>query len=203
MNQRGFTIVELLISITIFVFLTTVTVFAFRGAGFANSIRANGSVFATAMRRAQTLATTQSAVKVCSDYATNPRSCSSDAACAPQTCEDVVPATGYGVAVTSANATSFLMFASLDASPAYSAASDILVDQGTFTLTDKTRITNAGSVTFPIQRGTASFVPANGNDGNNVQHFCVGHPNFTNIFRKVIVNGVTGLIDDTSAQTCT
>lgn len=207
MNRQGFTLVELIISITIFVFLTTVTVFSFRGAGFASSIRSNGAILASTLRRMQSYAISGNSIKVCSDYVANPRTCETAAPCGGVlTCDSVVPTGGYGMAVLSTNATAVSIFADLNNDQQYTAAQDVLIETQTVNLTDKTRISNGGAfpqvVVFGAQRGKPTFVPPNGNAANNTQYFCVSHPNFTGTFRKVIVNGITGLVDDISQNSC-
>ncbi|MBI5405197.1 MAG: type II secretion system protein [Candidatus Kerfeldbacteria bacterium] len=207
MNRRGFTLVELIISISIFVFLTTVTVFSFRGAGFASSVRSNGAILASTLRRMQSYAISGNSVRVCSDYSSNPRTCETATTCGGVlTCDAVVPTGGFGVAVLSANATAVSIFADLNNDQQYTAARDVLIETQTVNLTDKTRISNGGGfpqvVVFGAQRGKPSFVPANGNAANNTQYFCVSHPNFTGTYRKVIVNGITGSVDDVSQKNC-
>lgn len=199
---RGFTLLELVISISIFVFLTTVTVFSFRGVGRANNLRSASDSLVGSLRRAQGMALAGTATNVCSDYETAvPRRCVSDANCGAETCVSIVPIGGYGVSV-SALGTRYALFADLDASATYSAVDDVLVEGVMTTLQDNVRINTLGAVMFLPPRATIKFDTALGNGGNGVQYFCLSHPNVSGLFRRVTVVGAAGAIQQDGVTSC-
>ena len=59
-NKKGFTLVELIVSIGIFVFITAAVLLNFRYGNFAGELRTNADVFASYLRQAQNM--TQSGV---------------------------------------------------------------------------------------------------------------------------------------------
>lgn len=202
--RRGFTLVELLISITIFVFLTTVTVFSFRGVGFANSIRSNGSLVVSSLRQIQAKAIAGTSIQLCENNQTHV--CRTNFDCDPSgivVCNaPIVPAGGYGFRTASTAATSFDLFANLQATGVsgndiYDPTNDAIIENGSVSLTDKTKVMQAVVIFFSPLTGKIATTPP-----GVPLNFCVGSDSVSNVFRVVTVNSITGLIDDNGATSC-
>lgn len=192
-RPNGFTIIELIISITVFVFLTTVVVFGFRGAGQANNLRQNAAELVANLRRAQSLAQTGAVVNVCSDWAAGIRSCTTDANCAPASC-GVVPQDGFGIQINNADPTKYKLFASLNTN--HSSAFYYTIEGGDVTMVDQGHFGAYQNdiIIFQRPRGTVF-------SGAPDPYFCVVNDNL-NIVRKVTVKTITGQIEESAVAVC-
>lgn len=194
--SRGFSLIELIISMSIFTFLTTILLFGFRGAGQANNLRQSAAELMANLRRVQTLAQGSSSVTLC-EVDNPPRRCTSSAECTfPNQCNNVVvPTGGYGLDVAGANATTYTLFADLNDYQSYTAASDVIIEQGSVVLRDSTSIANG-----PV---TITFSPLTGSVRNaGTTTFCVRHEGLTNVIRRLRVIGATSQIVEDVVDTC-
>jgi type II secretory pathway pseudopilin PulG len=202
-RSSGFTFIELIISITVFVFLTTIVVFGFRGAGQANDVRQSAAELVANLRRLQTLAQSGAAVSVCSDYSTNARVCSVDPDCGVGgglSCLSVLPAGGFGVYVSAAPISTYSLFADLNNDGTWLATRDVLIEGGSVSMLSGTRLSalmlpDPTSVTFAPPRGSLRGNPTPD------PYFCVGHDRL-NVVRKVSIKSITGQIDETAVTVC-
>ncbi len=194
--------IELLISVAIFMFLATITAFGFRGVGQANSLRQAAAELVANLRRAQTLAQTGATVTLCRGLVPV-KLCSSSTDCGGGFCDDVrVPKNGYGVVLgSSPPSTTYLLYAELsDPADDYQVDTDVIINQGTMTMTKDTSISGATALAmlFKPPRGEAQT----SSGGALTSHtYCVKHSALPSLARKVTVLG-SGQIQEESDSSC-
>ncbi|MFH0828943.1 MAG: type II secretion system protein [Candidatus Kerfeldbacteria bacterium] len=199
-SGAGYTLIEILISMAIFVVIGGIAVFGFRGASQVNTIRQNAEAFVSDLHRLQTLALNGGGVMTCSTQ-TPLVACAGNDECASGECNTLAsPPGGFGVVINGDNQ-SYTLFAEMtavDANPAdFNSGTDPLLQAGQVTLNDDVEFSSvsysdagASAVTFQTLRGTAS------SDAT----FCFSRPGITGIFQMVKVIGAVGLIQSTSIR---
>lgn len=218
----GLTLIELIISISIFVFLTLIMLFGFRGAGQANNLRQSGTEIVSALRRVQGMATSGGYALVCKDGSVPPSPCQpatvvADCGSATIVCGEA-PTGGFGLKLTGAMpATQYEFFADLNhgASPSsvgtYSATEDALVPGTVIKMIDGIRIVsmkrgpapvtgaspNVSEVVFSAPRGTVVGAP------NEPIVLCLEHPKLgSTTLRRLTIVPSTGQMNEEGVRTC-
>lgn len=121
----GFTMIEMLISLSIFAVVTAFVTANFRAGRQSDEIRLSSQLVATAIRRAQTLAIAGQASPSCVGGANDKKMClgGTAAECPSGACVIDVPKGGYGIRLTTVSPDSrkVILFADLDGDRAYDA----------------------------------------------------------------------------------
>ncbi len=195
---RGYTLIEILISIAVFGILASITVLGFQNAGKINAIRQNAGTFVADLRRLQTLATSGGGVMACVNQ-TPTRTCTSNGECTSNDCQLMYPPGGFGVFVDPAgDRVSYALYARLAPTVGYSPGVDPLIELGNGRLTDDVEFetvdtdvgSNTGVITFTSPRGTAS------NDAT----FCLTRKGFPSMHRVVSVLATIGQVTEKSVS---
>lgn len=198
-HARGYTLIEILISIAIFGILASITIVGFQNAGKVNAIRQNAGTFVSDLRRLQTLATSGGGVMACLNQ-TPTQTCTSDTECTSSNdCQLTYPPGGFGVFVDPAgDRVSYKLFARLDPTVGYTPAVDPLIQLGNgrlvddvvFETVDTDRGSDNGIIAFSAPRGTAS------EDAT----FCLTRSGFPTMHRIVTVLATIGQVTEKSAS---
>lgn len=200
--SAGFTIVELLVSISVFVFITSIVVFGFRGAGQANDLRQSAAALVADVRRIQTLTQSRATVTLCRNQF--PRKlCTSSSDCnfVVQCNEIVFPAGGYGLNAV-ASSSQYSIFADLATvtNPAgdgvYTANDDVIISAGTVTMPSGTRLLSLSKtdVTFdPVRATPIQADPI---------YYCLEHQDIAGRAWKVTVLKASGQVQEQAVTSC-
>lgn len=130
-NARGFTLIEMLLSLSIFAIVTAFVTANFRAGRQGDELRLSSQLVASAIRRAQSLATAGQTTAFCRggtrDLQTCPSGLSSE--CGGGTCVVEVPR-GYGIrfSTVAVDARKVILFADLDGDRAFDAGELIRSD---------------------------------------------------------------------------
>lgn len=101
----GFTLIEMLVSLSIFGIITGFVMANFRVGSQSDELRASSLIVAGVIRRAQTAALTGELVRFCRDEAgSDGVVCTTDEDCSGGTCINDVPRGGYGIRLETAEA---------------------------------------------------------------------------------------------------
>lgn len=199
----GFTIVELLVSISVFVFITSIVVFGFRGAGRANDLRQSAAALVADVRRIQTLTQSRATVTLCRNQFprklcnSGPSDCNFGVPCD----ETVFPTGGYGLNAV-ASSSQYSIFADLATvtNPAgdgvYNANDDVIISAGTVTMPSGTRLLSLSKtdVTFdPVRATPIQADPI---------YYCLEHQNIAGRAWKVTVLKASGQVQEQAVTSC-
>lgn len=218
-DVRGFTLVELLISMSILAVMTSFTVTNYRVGKQSDELRQGSQILASQLRRAQTMALAGEGIFLC---AGNGGSCTSDASCGSgqkclqgtcvststrtcttnadctggTTCVRSYP-TGYGVRVSSAAGSNLqsILFADIDGDRAYDATEVLRTERlspGPFVTMSAVSpaSANALDIVFAPPKPTVYF---NGSIATAIATLTVRHST-TGSTRTVRINRITGQI---------
>lgn len=209
-TPRGYTLVEILISMSIFGILGAITVFGFRGVGKANLVKQTSAELVTNLRMIQSLAMSGGTVMTC-DNKTPLTACT--AATVGETCgasgicgTPAAPPGGYGITVT---ANGYMLFANMPrtdtdlAGPTYDAAYDPVVTLGNVKLPADISIgAYEPNMTEPFYSpGAVTFSYPRGFSGVDM-FFCISRPDFDHLFYKVSLFKDIGQILEESVDEC-
>lgn len=219
-HQRGFTLIEMLISLSIFALITGFTAANYRTGRRTDELRQGSQLLASSIRRAQTMALAGEGVFLC---AGNGSACTSDAACGSgnrclqnvcvsatakvcssnSDCSGGVSCTrsypsGYGVRVTTAanGRTQSILFVDVDGDRTFDATEAIRTDSlgsGPFvSVTSLSPVTPGGTLdlVFEPPKPTLYF---NGSIATTTASITVTHSG-SGGSRTVTVNRVTGQV---------
>lgn len=197
-EQCGFTLVEMLVSISIFAVITAFTTANFRLARQGDEIRLASQLVGSAMRRAQTSAAAGETVWLCHGGANDLKMClNGDAALCPSgTCAQEVPS-GYGihVATVSPDSRKIVLFADLNNDKAYTLGEAVRSDNvspGPFVSVSAVSpvASNALDVVFQPPKPTGYF---NGSTAQATATVTLTHST-TGAQKTVTVNRISGQI---------
>ncbi|MDD5043128.1 MAG: prepilin-type N-terminal cleavage/methylation domain-containing protein [Patescibacteria group bacterium] len=164
-NRSGFTLVELLVSITIFALMTMFVVVNFRAGQKQDFLNLGAEEISNNLKKAQT------------------------AAVAGELIEGVVPKGGYGLYFAS-DSTSYLYFADLDGNFNYTAVDGVIAE---YPLPKGVVINSENlSVVFDPPRPKIYF---NGSDIEAESEVMIKHQDLPEAVKKIIINSVSGKID--------
>jgi Tfp pilus assembly protein FimT len=123
-DQRGFTIIDMLVSLTIFAVVTGFLMANFRSGRTADELRIGAQNIGSAFREAQTMAMTGRTVAVCRGGSSNLKVCTLGVAttCPSGTCANEVPR-GYGLklSVATGEASQTVIYADINGNRAFDA----------------------------------------------------------------------------------
>lgn len=129
--RRGFTMIEMLISLSIFAVVTAFVTANFRAGRQSDELRLSTQLLATAIRRAQTMAISGQTVPFCQGGTNDKGICpgGTDPECGGGTCVRDVPR-GYGVHLTTvgAGASKAVLFADTDGDKTFSVRETVRTD---------------------------------------------------------------------------
>jgi Tfp pilus assembly protein FimT len=168
--KRGFTIIELLVSLGIFIIITTMVVANFRAGSRGDDLRISAEAMVSNLRKAQNMAL------------------------AGQPTNDIIPPGGYGLYFNLATPDRYVIFADVNGNLAYDSG-EALVD-GLVTLPREVRITSVS----PVIISTVVFKPPkptiyiNGGPTEAALSVTIKHTSSEQT-RTVTVNRVSGRID--------
>ncbi len=208
----GYTLVELLVAMSIFGILASITVFGFRGVGKANVLKQASAELVANLRMIQSLATTGGSVMTCGNI-TPIRACSVNANCGTSGACDTPasPPGGYGIVINDIEGTGYTMFAhmkklnSIDyLTPSYTLARDPVVKQGNVKLNKDMTIKvyqsslpgtpfyTPAAMTFTTPRGLT----------NMDAFFCISHVDLPTINYRVKLFKDTGQLLEETVTSC-
>lgn len=197
-DQRGFTIIDMLVSLTIFGVVTGFLMANFRSGRTADELRIGAQGIGTAFREVQTMAMTGKTVGICRGGSNNLKVCTVGTAttCPSGTCAYEVPR-GYGLRLTTAaaGAGQSVLYADINASRTYDAGEEIKTTKLSTTsrVTVKT-LTPVSSglldVVFEPPKPTVFF---NGATGTTLATVQVQHAT-SGATRNVTINRVSGQV---------
>ncbi len=124
---KGFTLVELLLSISIIGVITGMMMANFRGGQRSTEVRLASEILVDQIRSVQTSSLSGRLVSVCSGGSFNLRVCEPKnpvVSCTGGSCQKRVP-TGYGIRFTTSPETSYLLFYDTDGDWRYDAGEDL------------------------------------------------------------------------------
>jgi prepilin-type N-terminal cleavage/methylation domain-containing protein len=197
-SAAGFTLIEMLISLSIFGIITGFVMANFRAGSQSDELRASSLIVAGVIRRAQTAALTGETAHFCRDEAgTDGRICNSNADCGTGTCVNDVPRGGYGVHFETAEANKRFMVSFADTN-----------GNGAFDATEQYRRDSVSANIFvsvnslnPINEGVLDivFVPPrpaikfNNSTGEPIATIILKHRS-TNNTKTITVNSLSGQV---------
>lgn len=205
-KQKAFTVIELLIGISIVVLLATITVFELRTSKRSDELKTATRQFAADLRAAQSNALAAKSVKACETAASDLAVCEFDtASCGVNPCEDRIPA-AYGVFVTTGTSTYSIFtdinpvsgtdFRYTDSGEVYEShnllllgSQDVVIEQ---IFSSSTAVASA-SVSFMRQNGKVRINNSATPPEPAIIRFILKHT-ITNKTAEVQVNSVTGRI---------
>lgn len=126
-SSRGFTLVELLVSLAVIGVITGAMLANFRGGQRSAEVRLASDILVATLREMQTNALSGRLVNVCSGGVNDLKVCEQKTppvACTGGTCQRRVP-TGYGVRISVATPKNFIVFYDTDGDAAYDAGEEI------------------------------------------------------------------------------
>jgi Tfp pilus assembly protein FimT len=168
--KRGFTIIELLVSLGIFIIVTAMVVTNFRGGNQSDELKIAAETIASSLRRAQNMAL------------------------AGELIDEISPPGGYGVYFNSGNPGQYLIFADKDGNLAYDVG-EVLVN-GAIDLADNIILDDVS----PMAASAVIFKPPkptiyiNGGVGDNVLEVTVKHV-LSGKIKKILINRISGRVD--------
>ncbi|MFH2136366.1 MAG: GspH/FimT family pseudopilin [Patescibacteria group bacterium] len=169
-SKGGFTIIELLVSLGIFIIVTTMVVTNFRGGSRSDELKIAAETVASNLRRAQNMAL------------------------AGEQFEGITPAGGYGIYFNLGNPDKYIIFADKNGNLAYDAG-EVLPD-GLITLPPNMVIVGV----LPAASSAVVFKPPkptvyiNGGTVNDIIAVTVKH-NLSGKSKKIVLNRISGRID--------
>jgi len=200
LRTHGFSLIEVLVSITIFALIMAAVISNFRGGEWKNQLSLAAQNVASELRKTQTMTTAGQPTYVCKVGGVVSGNCEDDRAGCAGDCVEQVPAGGYGLALVEDSET-ILLFANIDASDEYDPADELVrdlrvsptgrvkVDQ-----IDVGGIAPSLQIIFHPPSGEISF---GGPDvfGNPPEaHIWVSHLS-SNETREIVINRISGRID--------
>lgn len=198
-SRKGFTMIEMLISLSIFAVVTAFVTANFRAGRQSDELRQSTQLLATAIRRAQTMALTGQTVPYCQGGTNDMKVCpnGTNPECGGGTCVRDLPK-GYGIHLTTVAATAAkaVLFADIDGDKAYDAGEEIRTDTvspGVFV-----SVTNLDPVAANVL--DVVFVPPqpkiwfNGSTASAVARVTLMHKT-TGLTKIVSINQITGQIN--------
>lgn len=196
-RAKGYTLIEILISIAIFGILAGITIVGFQSAGKVYAVRQNAGQFVADLQRLQTLAVSGGGVMRCVNQSPT-HTCTANEECTSNNCQLAYPPGGFGIYIDPAgDRASYKLYARLDTAVGYSDGVDPLIQLGDVRLTDNVTLelidtdrgADYGIVTFSAPRGTAS------NDAT----FCFTRSGFPTVHRIVKIIATIGQVTETSS----
>ncbi|MFZ5363974.1 MAG: pilus assembly FimT family protein [Patescibacteria group bacterium] len=168
--KKGFTIIELLVSLSIFIIVTAMVVTNFRGGNRSDELKIAAETIASSLRRVQNMAL------------------------AGELVDGISPPGGYGIYFNLGNPGQYLIFADKDGDLAYDVG-EVLAD-GAIDLADNITLENI----LPAAASTIIFKPPkptiyiNGGVGDNILGVTVKH-SLSGKVKKILVNRISGRVD--------
>jgi len=126
-NNHGFSIIEILISITIFALITVAVISDFRSGEFKNQLSIAAQNVASEIRETQTMVSAGQPTKVCMVAAVVTGNCEDDPGSCAGTCVENVPAGGYGL-VFEEDSENIILFGNTDATDNYDPSDEKIRD---------------------------------------------------------------------------
>lgn len=198
-SRAGFTMIEMLISLSIFAVITAFVTANFRAGRQSDELRQSTQLLATAIRRAQTMAISGQTVPYCQGGTNDKKVCpnGTSAECGGGTCVRDLPK-GYGIRLTTvaATASKVVLFADIDGDLAYDAGEEIRVDSVTpgpfVSVTSLNPVSsNVLDIVFVPPQPKVWF---NGSTASAVASVTLTHRT-TGLTKSVSVNQITGQIN--------
>ncbi len=196
---RGFTLIEMLLSMSIFAVVTAFVTANFRAGRQGDELRLSSQLVATAIRRAQTLAVAGQTTAFCRGGTRDLQTCPSglSAECGGGTCVVEVPR-GYGIrlSTTSPDDRSVILFADLDGDRAYDAGELIRSDSASPGPSVKVSTLSpaAGATLDIVFEPPKPSVYFNGSTATGVASVTTRHA-ATGQTKNVTVNRITGQVN--------
>jgi prepilin-type N-terminal cleavage/methylation domain-containing protein len=168
--KKGFTIIELLVSLGIFVVVTAMVVTNFRGGSQSDELKIAADTLVSNLRKAQNMAL------------------------AGEQVGGITPPGGYGVYFTLGTPLQYIVFADFNGNQKYDLGEDL--SDGKIILAKNVVITGVR----PLANSSVVFKPPkpttyiNGGTADNVLEVDLGH-SVSGKIRKILVNRVSGRID--------
>lgn len=197
--ERGFTLIEMLLSMSIFAIVTAFVTANFRAGRQGDELRLSSQLVATAIRRAQTLAIAGQTVAFCRGGTRDLQTCpsGSSAECGGGTCVVEVPR-GYGIRLSTALADErkVVLFADLDGDRAFDSGELIRSDTASPGPSVKVSTLSPTSgatldIVFEPPKPTVYF---NGSVATGVASITTQHA-ATGKTKNVTVNRITGQVN--------
>jgi prepilin-type N-terminal cleavage/methylation domain-containing protein len=126
-NTKGFSLIEILISITIFALITVAVISDFRSGEFKNQLSIAAQNVASELRETQTMVSAGQPTMVCLVASVVTGNCEDDPGSCAGDCVENVPAGGYGL-VFKYNSENIILFSNTDATDDYDAADEKIRD---------------------------------------------------------------------------
>jgi len=126
-NNQGFSIIEILISITIFALITAAVISDLRSGEFKNQLSIAAHNVASEIRETQTMVSAGQPTKVCMVAAVVTGNCEDDPGSCAGDCVENVPAGGYGL-VFEYDSENLILFGNTDATDDYDALDEKIRD---------------------------------------------------------------------------
>lgn len=142
--KRGFTLIELMISISIFAIISGVVVANLRGGTLRNELGLGATNLVEVIREANNRTISGEVAPVCVGGADNNRICPTSGCSAGGVCTDILPLGGFGVFLDQNNQTEYVLFADINSNFSYDVGE--VIRRG--------RFITSGNV------GISSFIPA-------------------------------------------
>lgn len=196
-RSKGFTLVELLVSISIIGVITGMMMANFRGGQQSAEVRLASDILVGQIRSVQTSALTGRLVSVCSGGAEDLDVCepkTPSVTCTGGACQKRVPA-GYGIRFSTVTPSSYMLFYDTDDDRAYDAGEEL--SSAPYVSTDTVRFqgSDAGSPVDLVFTPPFGQIYVNGSaSGSTTVSLTLGHQFGTNI-RHVTVYRLSGKIE--------
>lgn len=126
-GNQGFSIIEILISITIFALITVAVISDFRSGEFKNQLSIAAQNVASEIRETQGMVSAGQPTKICMEALVITGNCEDDSSECAGECIENVPAGGYGL-VFKDNSENIILFGNTDATDGYDAVDEKIRD---------------------------------------------------------------------------
>ncbi len=195
--SKGFTLVELLVSISIIGVITGMMMANFRGGQKSSELRLASDLLVNQIRSVQTSAFSGRLVSVCSGGGNDLKVCepkNPPISCTSGTCQKRVP-TGYGIRFTTSPATAFLLFYDTDGDWRYDVGEELATQP--YVSSNFVRLTaaNAGTPLDLVYAPPYGQVYVNGSaSGTPIVSLTLGHQ-FGTMTRHVNIFTLSGKIE--------
>lgn len=197
-GRRGFTLVELLVSISIIGVLTGMMMANFRGGQQAAEVRLAADILVNQIRAVQTSALSGRLASVCVGGVNDLKVCEPGktpaVACTDGVCQRRIPS-GYGIRFTSTDPKDYLLFYDTDNDQLYDAGEEIASQAF---VTTKTISASASTAGFPLDlvyKPPYGQLYVNGSDTGPVTVSLTLSHDFGNLTRHVNIYRLSGKIE--------